>query len=134
MKGYDEVITEAEPEIGPSAPPGVEYLSPLTMLEFEIEQLELIESKKASLKLANDEETKPVIVKLTEFTADGTLKFEFNQDLEIPPFARESKDSRRRLSLDQIDARQIFDIFFKISSDVSPREIKYTVLISNWTE
>jgi hypothetical protein len=35
-KGYDEVITQAEPTIGPSSPPGIDFVNPKEMVELEL--------------------------------------------------------------------------------------------------
>ena len=55
----------------------------------------------------------------------------FNQPLLVPSFMNANK--RELLSRDQVDMTKIIDLKMEINSDINPKNLKYNLMIKEWT-
>jgi hypothetical protein len=69
-----------------------------------------------------------------EFTADGKLTMDFNQDLEIPALVKRADQSRRLSgSYDMIDMSKILMLTVVQKSEISTKDLKYFMTLQEWT-
>jgi hypothetical protein len=79
----------------------------------------------------------PIGLKITNITRDGYVTIAFNQELMIPTFIDDaiSAASRRLIALSDIDVyRDIMDFKFVLKSDIDPEEIKFNLILDDWTD
>jgi hypothetical protein len=76
-------------------------------------------------------------MKISGISRDGTLGLVFDQDMIVPPF-KETAGKRQLqtgtpVSLKDIDvARDVLDLQFTLTSDVSVADVLYTLEITDW--
>jgi len=59
----------------------------------------------------------------------GLINIEFNQELEIPSIFKSSSDENRRIlqNLEEINPTQVFGVKMHLMSEVSPRDLSYSL-------
>jgi len=59
----------------------------------------------------------------------GLINIEFNQELEIPSFLKNSSNENRRSlqNLEKINPTQVIGVKMHLMSEVSPRDLSYSL-------
>lgn len=103
------------------------------LMHREAKKLEQERAEKLE-KLQEDKEPRPVLIQNTQLSKSGELKMEFNQPLEIPSMFQGKEGKRRLVELLSVNPTLIFEVNMHLLSDVSPRDLSYSMQFKEWTE
>lgn len=89
------------------------------------------------VKAAPEKPKPPPVMKISGISRDGNLGIEFNQDMAVPPFkefaGKRELQTGTPVSLKDIDvSRDVLDLQFTLTSDVSVADVLYTLDITDW--
>jgi len=82
----------------------------------------------------------PVILKISEFSREGSVKVLFNQPLIVPMFINEILNMTENttlslVGLEEIDvSRDILELRFVLNSNEDPDKIKFYIELKEWNE